>query len=186
MCSEPLLAWRRDGDGGFSAKRLAPGADVHGRVEDNPVALLRALAQPEGPRAPVSSDPHDSAGRPYHALDAGEVLRLLHVDPKRGLSSEEVSRRRDRYGENRVAQDVGAKPLAMLARQFTDLMIIVLLVAAVVAGLVGEPVDAVAILVIVVLNAIVGFIQEYRAEHALQALQRLSAPRVRVLRTTRR
>ena len=73
--------------------------------------------------------------------------------------------------------------LRMLARQFTDVMIIVLLIAAVVAGLIGEAIDAIAILIIVLLNGIVGFVQEYRAERALQSLQELSAPHVSVLRS---
>ena len=108
-------------------------------------------------------------------MAAAEVARRLDVDPVRGLSDEEVARRRARYGENRIAGDGGGHPLAMLVRQFTDLMIVVLLVAAAVAGLIGEAMNAIAIMVIVVLNAIIGFIQEYRAERALAALQELSA-----------
>lgn len=123
--------------------------------------------------------------QPFHALDVDEVLRNLDVDRERGLSADEVLRRRERWGENRLATEAGARPLAMLARQFTDLMIIVLIIAAVVAGSIGEAADAVAILVIVVLNAIIGFIQEYRAERALMALQQLSAPHVQVLRDGR-
>lgn len=134
----------------------------------------------------MPSDPQDREHNPYHALEADEVLRHLDVDRERGLSADEVVRRRERWGENRLATDVGARPLAMLAGQFTDLMIIVLIIAAVVAGLIGEALDAIAILIIVVLNAIIGFIQEYRAERALQALQQLTAPHVQVLREGRR
>jgi Ca2+-transporting ATPase len=134
----------------------------------------------------MPSDRQDREHNPYHALEADEVLRHLDVDRERGLSADEVVRRRERWGENRLATDVGARPLAMLAGQFTDLMIIVLIIAAVVAGLIGEALDAIAILIIVVLNAIIGFIQEYRAERALQALQQLTAPHVQVLREGRR
>jgi len=131
------------------------------------------------------SDRENKADLPYYALDVAEVLRRLEVDPARGLSDAEVARRRARYGDNRLAGDGGTRPLAMLVRQFTDLMILVLLGAAVIAGLIGDPLDAIAILVIVVLNAIIGFVQEYRAERALQALQQLSAPRVQVCRDGR-
>lgn len=122
----------------------------------------------------------------FHALGAEDVLRRLEADPHRGLSPEEVTARRVRHGENRLAEEGGVHPLLMFARQFTDLLILVLLAAALVAGIIGEPVDAIAILVIVVLNGIVGFIQEYRAERAVQALQQLSAPHVHVLRDGRR
>ncbi|MFQ5971156.1 MAG: cation-translocating P-type ATPase [Alphaproteobacteria bacterium] len=133
----------------------------------------------------MSNDVQESARKPYHALGVGEVIGRLDVDPERGLTTDEVVRRRKRYGENRLAEDAGAKPLALLLRQFTDLMIVVLLVAAVVAGLIGEAIDAIAILTIVMLNGIIGFIQEYRAERVLRALQELSAPHVQVQREGR-
>jgi Ca2+-transporting ATPase len=120
--------------------------------------------------------------KPFFTLEPEEVIRLLDVDPKRGLSEEQVALRREKYGENRLADDAGAGMLSMLTRQFTDVMIIVLLIAAIVAGLIGEAIDAIAILIIVLLNGVVGFVQEYRAERALQALQELSAPHVNVLR----
>jgi len=124
--------------------------------------------------------------QPFHAFGVDEVLRRLDTDRVRGLSAPEVLRRRELWGENRLATEAGARPLALLARQFTDLMIVVLIVAAVVAGLIGEALDAIAILVIVMLNAIIGFIQEYRAERALMVLQELTAPHVRVLREGQR
>ena len=121
-------------------------------------------------------------GAPWHTLSVDAALGRLGIDPYQGLSLEEVAQRRERFGENRLSGDTGARPMFMFVRQFTDLLILVLLAAAIVAGVIGEPVDAVAILVIVVLNGIVGFVQEYRAERALQALQQLSAPRVQAVR----
>jgi len=134
---------------------------------------------------PLTVDSRNSARQPYHALKAGEVLRQLHVKSARGLSEDEAARRRECYGENRLAGDAGTRPIVMLVRQFTNVMIIVLLAAAFVAGLIGEAMDAIAILVIVVLNGIIGFVQDYRAERALHALQQLTAPRVQVLRDGR-
>ncbi|MDP6706562.1 MAG: HAD-IC family P-type ATPase, partial [Alphaproteobacteria bacterium] len=125
-------------------------------------------------------------GPPPHAIDGAEVLRRLEVDPAQGLPAAEVGRRRARWGPNQLESGGGAGPLILLARQFANVMIVVLLLAATVAGLIGELLDAIAILVIVVLNAIIGFVQEYRAERALEALQQLSAPHVSALRDNRR
>ena len=138
----------------------------------------------QNPSVPSSQDRADreTPGPAYHALPVDEVLRDLDVDAERGLSDEEVEKRRLSYGANRLASDAGNHPLIILARQFTNLMILVLVVAAVIAGLIGEGLDALAILVIVLLNGVIGFVQEYRAERALQALQQLSAPHVEVLR----
>ena len=70
----------------------------------------------------------------------------------------------------------------MFADQFTDVMILVLLAAAVISGLIGEAKDTLAIIVIVVLNAVIGFIQEYRADRAMEALKAMAAPTATVLR----
>ena len=121
----------------------------------------------------------------YHSCQASEVLAAFDVDPRQGLDDREVGARLRLYGPNQLTNHAGTHPGFLLLGQFTNLMIIVLLVAAVVAGLIGELLDAVAILVIVALNGIIGFMQEYRAERALRALQQLSAPRVEVLRNGR-
>lgn len=124
----------------------------------------------------------DTTPPPYHALSAGEVVARLATDPDRGLAPAEVARRRARFGANRLPGDAAPSPFVLLLRQFSDLLIVVLMAAALVAGLIGEALDAIAILVIVVLNGLVGFVQEYRAERALKALQDMSAPQVDVLR----
>ena len=124
----------------------------------------------------MSKKARDTARKEYHTLRLDEVLESLGVDPERGLGEEEAKARLRTCGANRLESGAGNRPLLILARQFTNLMIIVLVVAAVIAGLIGEAFDALAILVIVLLNGIIGFVQEYRAERALQALQQLSAP----------
>jgi Ca2+-transporting ATPase len=104
------------------------------------------------------------------------------VTPEQGLSEVEASRRLVEYGRNELPAGRRRGPLAMFLGQFADFMIIVLILAAVVSGLIGEPADSIAIVVIVLLNAAIGFIQEYRAEKAMAALKRMAAPTARVRR----
>jgi P-type Ca2+ transporter type 2C len=130
----------------------------------------------------------DAIGRPpqaipdWHRLDAGAVAAHLDAAPVDGLAKGEAARRLALHGANELAEGERRSPWRMLAAQFTDFMILVLLAAAVVAGLAGEPQDAIAIVVIVVLNAVIGFVQEYRAERTMAALRRLAAPHARVVR----
>jgi Ca2+-transporting ATPase len=86
------------------------------------------------------------------------------------------------YGENKLKGKKKKSPLFIFFNQFKDFMIIVLIIAAFIAGFVGELVDTIAIFVIVLFNGIIGFIQEYRAEKAMEALQNMSAPHAKVLR----
>jgi Ca2+-transporting ATPase len=102
-----------------------------------------------------------------------------------GLSSSEAARRLTETGPNELRREAGPSPLALLAAQFANPMVALLLVASAVAGALGEVADAVAIGTIVALNAIVGFVQEFRAEKALLALRAMTAPRARVLRDGR-
>ncbi len=99
-----------------------------------------------------------------------------------GLTAAEAARRLAEHGPNELARGEGPSPWALLARQFQGAMIWLLLAACGVSVALGEAADAVAIGAIVVLNAAVGFFQEYRAERALLALRAMSAPRARVLR----
>ncbi|MBI2313396.1 MAG: cation-translocating P-type ATPase [Betaproteobacteria bacterium] len=115
-------------------------------------------------------------------MGAGEVASALGCTPDRGLSAAEAAARLARHGRNEIREAERRSPWRMLADQFTDFMIIVLMVAAVISGFIGEVADTIAILVIVVLNAVIGFIQEYRAEKAMAALKKLAAATARVLR----
>ncbi len=117
----------------------------------------------------------------WHAIAADAAVGQLSSGLQ-GLSAAEAADRLQRNGPNLLPEAAPVSMFAMFARQFADFMIGVLVVAAVVAAVIGEPVEAAAILAIVVLNAILGFTQEWRAEQAMAALRAMSAPRARVLR----
>jgi len=107
---------------------------------------------------------------------------LPETDLTHGLSAAEAEERLRQYGPNVLQEERGLPAWRQFLEQFTDFIVLVLIAAALVSALLGEQVDAVAILVIVVLNALLGFIQEYRAEQAIHALRKMTAPSARVLR----
>lgn len=125
---------------------------------------------------------HILKGRHWHIQAPEQVSRLLEVGPTRGLTSETARERLATYGRNTIQEVARRSVWRMILGQFTDFMVIVLIVAATVSGIVGEPKDAIAIVVIVVLNAVIGAIQEFRAERAVAALRMMSAPEAQVLR----
>ena len=118
----------------------------------------------------------------WHALSTEETAQHLGSDPRNGISRDEARTRLTRFGPNALTEQRARSPWRMLLDQFTDFMIVVLIGAAIISGLVGDMGDTIAIVVIVVLNALIGFIQEYRAERAMAALQRMSEASARVLR----
>ena len=117
----------------------------------------------------------------WHQMDRETLFRELDSSAD-GLSAKEVVGRLERYGTNELEERGLRSPLSVLASQFTEIMVVVLLIAAVISFLIGETTDAIMIMIIVVLNAILGFTQEYRAERAMAALKQLSVPTVRVRR----
>lgn len=117
-----------------------------------------------------------------YALEADAVVERWRTDPELGLSDDVAEQRLREFGPNRLEEEGRVSPWRQFASQFTGFIILVLIGAAVVSGLLGEWLDALAILVIVVLNAVLGFIQEYRAERALEALKKMAAPLARVVR----
>lgn len=117
----------------------------------------------------------------WHAMDTNLVLERLG-SRREGLTDDEAARRLEEHGPNRLEERRGRSPIVAFLEQFTEVMVIVLIVAAVISFVVGESVDAIMILIIVILNAILGFSQEYRAERAMAALRRLAIPTVRVRR----
>jgi len=125
---------------------------------------------------------HDPGPPPWHCLDEESTAAHLESHLGAGLSADAAATRLAQGGPNVLIETGRRHPLLMLASQFTDFMILVLIAAAVIAGVVGEPQDAVAIVVIVFLNGIIGFVQEYRAERAMAALKKMASPQARVIR----
>ncbi len=119
---------------------------------------------------------------PWHVRNLANIAHTLRVDPSKGLDNAEARTRLLEYGHNTLPAAKQRSMLAMIAVQFADFMVIVLIAAAVVSGLVGDAQDTVAIIVILVLNATIGFAQEYRAEKAMAVLRQMAAPTARVRR----
>jgi len=118
----------------------------------------------------------------WHLIPVEKSLEALQSGPETGLAQTEADSRLKQYGRNELVEKGGRTPLAILWEQLTATMVLILVAAAVVAGLLGDWKNTIAISAIVILYAILGFIQEYRAEQAIAALKKLSVPNVRVLR----
>jgi Ca2+-transporting ATPase len=115
-------------------------------------------------------------------LTAAEIVGALGTDLKTGLAQGEARVRLERFGPNELLEKKRRHPLAIFFAQFEGLIIWVLIVASLVSGFLGEWLDALAILAIIVLNAVLSLIQEFRAEKSLAALKKLSAPSSKVIR----
>lgn len=143
-----------------------------------PFSPLRARAA-----AFVAPSPAPSDSPLWHTLSVAETLRRLDVEPAEGLASAEVTRRQSRFGPNELQEKAGTGPWRLLLHQFTEPLVLVLIAAALLSGLVWAfdrheplPYEAIVILSIVLLNACLGFFQEYQAEQAVAALKRMAAP----------
>jgi Ca2+-transporting ATPase len=118
----------------------------------------------------------------WHAVETSDVVRALQTSPGQGLSSSEAEKRISIFGLNELA---GAPPpsiLKLILEQFNNFIVIVLIVASILSALLGDYIEAGAIIAIVVLNALLGVIQERQAEQALAALRKLAAPDAQVIR----
>jgi Ca2+-transporting ATPase len=130
----------------------------------------------------------------WYNLESEEVLKKLGA-PSEGLNSGEARARLEKYGPNELVEILKISPIKMFFRQFADLMVIILIIAAVISATIGlyhmyfegastadELFDALVIMIIVILNAVFGFVQEYKAEKAIQALKAMAAPTARAYR----
>ncbi len=123
----------------------------------------------------------DDQPAPWHLLRSEEAFSRL-TSTSAGLSAEEAARRLAAHGPNELREAVRVSPWFLLLEQFKNILIIILLAATVLSAFLGHAVEAVTIAVIVVFAVLLGFIQEFRAERAIQALRRMAAPLATVLR----
>ncbi|HCE66430.1 MAG TPA: ATPase, partial [Geobacter sp.] len=117
----------------------------------------------------------------WHQQKTDEVMQKLGSSAQ-GLSADEVRTRLLEHGPNELTETARKTVLMMFLDQFKDFMILVLIAAAAISGIIGDASDTIAIIVIVVLNAVIGFVQEYRAEKAMQLLMKMSAHSALVIR----
>ncbi|OLS42047.1 calcium-translocating P-type ATPase, SERCA-type [Bacillus sp. MRMR6] len=118
----------------------------------------------------------------FHEMEIKQVEKVLDTDFSSGLSPETVMKRIEQHGYNELDEGEKQSALLLFFSQFKDFMVLVLLAATLISGLLGEYIDAIAIIAIVIINGFLGFFQERKAEKSLQALKELSAPQVSVLR----
>jgi P-type Ca2+ transporter type 2C len=124
----------------------------------------------------------------WHTQSVEEALNLLQTDSENGLTDSQVIQRREQYGLNELEETGGRSPWEILWDQFTNIMLVMLIAVAIVSAILdlrsnNFPKDAIAIFAIVVLNGLLGYVQESRAEKALAALKKMSSPKVRVIRS---
>ncbi|MAT98481.1 MAG: ATPase [Anaerolineaceae bacterium] len=118
----------------------------------------------------------------WYQQDVDSAINDLNSDAKNGLSAAEAKSRLEKYGLNELIEKGTKSPWLILLDQLKDAMVIILIIAAIVSGFLGDFKDVIVILAIVVLNAAIGFSQEYRAEQAIAALKKLAVPTVKVRR----
>src|SRR5688572_12834559 len=118
----------------------------------------------------------------FYKLSVPDTLKSLQTTDTTGLTDAEISKRQEQYGKNALPVDAGTNWVKLIVGQFTDLMVLILIAAAVISLFLGDTKDVIVIMAIVILNAILGTYQEYQAERALAALSAMQVPLVRVRR----
>ena len=117
----------------------------------------------------------------WYQLDAKEVFKKLQTSEE-GLSEAQAKKNLETYGPNKLPEVEGISRLKIILHQFTSPLIYILIVAAIVTTFLGDYIDTGVIVAILILNAIIGYFQEYKAETSVRALKRMVVPRARVLR----
>jgi Ca2+-transporting ATPase len=118
----------------------------------------------------------------WHCLSTNQAIEILGSNPEHGLSASDFEQRLQRFGPNQLERHKPISLWQILVAQFKDFMVVVLLAATAISGFMGEVADAITIMAIVVFNAVLGFVQEYKAEKSMEALQRITVPEALVLR----
>ncbi|HZK10815.1 MAG TPA: cation-transporting P-type ATPase [Atribacterota bacterium] len=118
----------------------------------------------------------------YYQQSIDEVVQYSKTDLKIGLSSPEVKKRLDEVGPNQLEEKKGRTPWDMFLTQFKDVLVLILLISALVSFILGEVSDAIVIAIILILNAALGVVQEYKAEKSLAALKKMTTPNALVIR----
>ena len=129
----------------------------------------------------IDAPPAAQQEQPWYVLRVDEVFKRLQASEE-GLTPEDAAERLARYGPNELQAAAHISPWKILLEQFNNVLIIILLIAVALSAFLGEGVDAVAIAVIVLFAVVLGFVQEYRAERAIEALREMAAPTAAVLR----
>jgi Ca2+-transporting ATPase len=137
------------------------------------------MPETENNTQPVETEPVEVS---WYALDSQDVLAKLQAPSKSGLTSEEAARRLVEIGRNELEQKKGTTFLQMLWAQINSFVIWLLIIAAVISFVLGDKIEAGAIILIVILNAVMGIVQESRAEKSLAALKKMAAPEAQVMR----
>ncbi|MEM3564472.1 MAG: HAD-IC family P-type ATPase [Candidatus Jordarchaeaceae archaeon] len=119
--------------------------------------------------------------RNWHSMPTEEVMKILETSPQ-GLTKEEVSRRQQIYGPNKIEEVKKLSTLRLFLRQFQNALNYILFIAIIISLIGAHIIDAMVILIIIFINTSLGFVQEYRSEKALEALKQLSAPKASVIR----
>lgn len=122
----------------------------------------------------------------FYKLSGIETAEKLSTNIELGLSEEEAKKRLKKYGPNKISEEKGKSPFSIFISQFQSILIIILIVASIVSFFLGDTVESIAILFVVVLNAILGFVQEYRADQSVKALKELVSPVAKVIRDGKR
>ncbi len=151
------------------------------RLAQSSTGERRALVEPRHGQA-GQEPPPTAPTEPWHTLAIDVTTRQLRTDRQRGLTHAEAALRLKRFGANRLEQARGRTPFAILFNQFKSVLVLLLFAAAAIAFATGEHLEAGAILVVVVINATIGFLTEWKAEQTLTALQRQTVRIARVVR----